>query len=88
MSEKNPVVLKDTSYENNYDIEFLPGHRVLLLNLPNEIEVMKNVNKNIPELKNKQDNWSQFSFMLKALIETKYLDFSVRVFLFSEHYLQ
>lgn len=71
---KNRGILKDTSYENRNDFEFLPGHRVLLLNLPKEIEGMKSVNKNAPETVEKFANWSQFSFMLQSLIETAELN--------------
>ena len=67
---KNRIILKGTSYENEDNFEFLPGHRVLLLNLPNEIEKMKNVNKSIQQIEKPTANSSHFPFMLKALIET------------------
>lgn len=67
---KNRIILKGTSYENENNFEFLPGHRVFLSNLPNDIGRMKEVNKNLPQIEKSTANCSHFPFMLKALIET------------------
>lgn len=46
--QKNPVILKETIYENRIPFKFLPGHRALLLAIPNRLNNLK-----VPKKKNK-----------------------------------
>lgn len=62
---ENRSVILNTIYENKLDFKFLPGHRALLMNLPNKVQQFNNKKNN----SSKYDS-SMFSFILKSLIET------------------
>lgn len=65
-ANKNPYVLKNTIYENVQNFKFKPGHKAVIRQLPNQIELMKKAksSQNLPTTN------SDFSFMLKTFIDT------------------
>lgn len=59
-ANENKIILRNTSYENIENFKFKPGHKNYILNLPNQIKLFAN----------EQYDSTDFSFMLKNLIET------------------
>lgn len=59
-------ILKDTSYENMTKFVFKPGHRTTILHLADKVKSLENETD-----ENKQQrHQTEFSFILKTLIET------------------
>lgn len=61
----NRSIIANTIYERKSDFKFLPGHRLLLLKFPEKIQ---SYNEKLEEKSNCKP--SDFSFILKSLIET------------------
>lgn len=60
------TVLENTSYEHVKNFKFKPGHRIFILDLPNQIKRLNEMESDDKE----QYNSSNFSYMLKTLIDT------------------
>lgn len=67
---ENPIILKETSYQDVKTFKFKPGHKRFILNLPKKIS-------GLLEITEKEDFiCSDFSFVLQNLIETAKQNFS------------
>lgn len=62
-ANENPAILKNTSYENIKLFKFKPGHKAFILQLPTQIQLMKD-EKRIETYEN-----HSFSYILKTFIE-------------------
>lgn len=63
-------LLRNTTYvKNSAEFHFPPGHRSLLLNLPDQIQKFQQA-KSLSPMQEKEWNLNEFSFVLKSLIET------------------
>lgn len=63
---ENRAILVGTNYETIFPFKLLPGHRMLLRNIPQYVEQLKNSEgKSEPNM-----DTSQYPYMLKCLIET------------------
>lgn len=63
-------IFKGTVYEEVTPFELLPGHEAMVLNLPKVYEQMKMVEKVIQPKKDDERDKSNYSVVLKSLIET------------------
>jgi hypothetical protein len=80
---ENRGVLVGSSYKNMVPFKFLPAHRILLRNMSNYMDQLKN---SASEIEQKMD-LSQFPYLLKCFIETaqSHANKSVKGFRYSEH---
>lgn len=65
-ANENRAILQNTSYENTNKFKFKPGHKLIILQLPNQIKLLRE-----SQSKNSlQSNKNNFSQILKTFIET------------------
>lgn len=63
-------ILKNTSYENVHSFKFKPGHKIFLLQLPNQIKILREAKAKNPQRECLPPRMSNFSYILKTFIET------------------
>lgn len=82
-ANENREILIGSSYENKVLFKFLPAHRILVRNMSNYMDQLRNSESNIEQ----KMNLSQFPYLLKCFIETaqSHANKSVKAFRYSEH---
>lgn len=80
---ENCEILVGSSFENMVPFSFLPGHRIILRNMFEYMDQLKNSESNIE----RKMDLSQFPYLLKCFIETaqSHANKSVKAFRYSEH---
>lgn len=66
---ENRAIIANTTYEKKLNFKFLPGHRSILLSFPEKIQSFDEKSNGTSHC-----NSSDFSFILKSLIETVQLN--------------
>lgn len=65
-ANENPAILENTAYKNISKFKFKPGHKLLLLQLPNQIKILRESQTN----KSQESRTNDFSQVLKTFIDT------------------
>lgn len=65
-ANENPEILQNTAYKNISQFKFKPGHKLLLLQLPNQIKKLRESQTN----ESRQSTTNNFSQILKTFIDT------------------
>lgn len=69
-ANKNRSVLENTSYQNMKEFSFKPGHKCIIIDLPNQIRLLEKAESD----EKMQYRMSDFSLILKTFIETAELN--------------
>lgn len=69
-------ILKNTLYENINSFKFKPGHKLFLLQLPNQIKILREIKAKNPKSESLPSKMNNFSYIMKTFIETAWENFS------------